>query len=171
MKNNGNQVYATGKQLDNKSVIFFLHIMNHQFLLFFKCVFLWFMHEVFPNRAIYFPIKWQRGTISDFSQQSYIVPLNLWLSSHFSLSHNSSPLLCCFLRMSPLTWLSSSALTSIFFYLFSFHLNVSVWSSSSILDTSQPGSLPNSHRLKSLTNQSSEALVPLLSSQLTNCSR
>lgn len=52
MKNNGNQVYATGKQLDNKSVIFFSHIMNHQLLFFFKCVFLWFIHEVFPNRSI-----------------------------------------------------------------------------------------------------------------------
>lgn len=50
MKNNGNLFYATGKQLDNKAMIFFLYRTNHYFFL--KGVFLWFILDVFSNRAI-----------------------------------------------------------------------------------------------------------------------
>lgn len=50
MKNNGNQLHATGKDLDNKTMIFFLYSMNHFF--FFLSVFLWFIRDVFPNREI-----------------------------------------------------------------------------------------------------------------------
>lgn len=39
MKNNGNQLYAIGKELDNEAMIFFLYSANHCFF-FFKGVFL-----------------------------------------------------------------------------------------------------------------------------------
>lgn len=48
MKNNVNQLYATGKQLDSKAMIFFLYRMTLS-IFFFKCIFYGLFMINFPT--------------------------------------------------------------------------------------------------------------------------
>lgn len=131
------------------------------FLFFFlKMSFYGLFIRYFPTEKYSFPLNNRQVQYHIFPNSPMFFPLT---SSHFSLSHISSPLLCYIFKMLPLIQLPSWDLNSIIFSFFSFHLNVSVWNSS-MLDTSRSGSLSKFCSLKSLTNQSSEALVPLLCS-------
>lgn len=135
-------------------MIFFLYRMTSSIFLE-KDIFFMVYSWLISQQSNITCIKQHIGTIVDIFQEFYSIPFNLWVSLHFSLSYSCSPLLCRILKTLHITQVSSSAVTSLF-YLFSFHLNVSVWSFSL---------LP---KIKSPKNQSSESCIALLSSWPTN---